>query len=192
MKSAPSWLRWLGQALSWAVMLGVGAALAAALFVPRLAGATPYVVETGSMRPDLPPGTLLVVRPVDAGDVAIGDVITYQLESGKATVVTHRVVAVGIDATGEWRWQTKGDANDAADQGWVIPAQVHGRVWYAVPYLGYATSFVTSQQREAVTVLVGVGLLGYALAMFRGARAERRARAERTEQSTPAGVDVMA
>lgn len=184
--------RWSLKALSWAVMLGVGAAVVAALFVPRLVGATPYVVETGSMRPGLPPGTLLVVRPVDPGKIALGDVITYQLESGKPTVVTHRVVASGIDATGEPRWQTQGDANDTVDQNWVLPVQVQGRVWYAVPYLGYATSFITHQQREMLTVLVGVALLGYGLAMFRGARAERRARSERAEVPAPVREDVMA
>jgi signal peptidase len=176
--SLPGPLRWVGLALSWAVMLGVGSALLAALVVPRVGGATPYVVETGSMRPDLPPGALVVVRPVDQGAIAIGDVITYQIESGVDRVVTHRVIATGVDATGQPRWRTQGDTNDVADEGWVLPVQVQGRLWYAVPYLGHATSIVTGQQREVITVLVGVLLLGYALVMFRGARRDRRGRSE--------------
>jgi signal peptidase len=186
----PGPLRWVGQALSWAVMLGVGSALLASLVVPRVGGATPYVVETGSMRPDLPPGTLVVVRPVDQGVIAIGDVITYQIESGKDRVVTHRVIATGVDATGEPRWRTQGDANDVADEGWVLPVQVQGRLWYAVPYLGHATSIVTGQQREVITVLVGVLLVGYALVMFRGARRDRRGRPEAEVPSEAARVSV--
>ena len=45
---------------------------------------------TSSMEPGLPPGTLVIVKPIDPVDVRIGTVITYQLESGKPTVVTHR------------------------------------------------------------------------------------------------------
>lgn len=186
----PGPLRWAGLVLSWSVVLGVCAAILAALIVPRLGGATPYVVETGSMRPDLPPGTLVVVRPVDQGAIAIGDVVTYQVESGKDRVVTHRVVATGIDATGQPRWRTQGDANDAADVGWVLPVQVQGRLWYAVPYLGHATSLVTGQQREVITVLVAVGLLGYGLVMFFGARRERRARSVAESDSARVSVDV--
>lgn len=180
----PGALRWAGQVLSWMVMLAVGAALVTALFVPRLAGATPYVVETGSMRPTLPPGTLVVVKPVDPADITAGDVITYQIESGSPTVVTHRVIEQGIDMTGEPRWRTQGDANNAADRKWVLPVQLQGRKWYAVPYLGYATSFVSGEQRGLIVPLFAIALLGYAVLMFvRSSRAKRR--------STPYEFEVV-
>ncbi|GEP34096.1 hypothetical protein NSZ01_18640 [Nocardioides szechwanensis] len=193
----PAPLRWAGLVLAWVVMISMVVILLAALIIPRVAGATPYVIETGSMKPGMPPGTLIVVRPVDPEAIAAGDVITYQIKSGDPTVVTHRVVAVGFDGTGEVRWQTQGDANEAVDQNWVLPVQVQGEQWYTIPYVGYLTSFVTGQQREALTLLVGVSLLGYALAMFRGARRDRRARPEAEPQpqsqpeSVPASVDVM-
>src|SRR3954471_10758595 len=88
----PGALRWVGLVLSWFVMLSVGATLLVALIVPRLAGATPYVIETGSMRPSMPPGTLVVVKPAQVGEIRAGDVMTYQVKSGESTVVTHRVV----------------------------------------------------------------------------------------------------
>ncbi|WP_235737294.1 S26 family signal peptidase [Nocardioides alcanivorans] len=90
----------VGRILAWSWVVATTAVLVVAVVVPRLAGATPYTVVTGSMRPGLPPGTLAVVRPTPVEEIGIGDVITYQLESGKETVVTHRVVAVGLDATG--------------------------------------------------------------------------------------------
>ncbi|GAB3762991.1 signal peptidase [Nocardioides ginsengisegetis] len=166
--------RWSLMVGSWFVMLFVAAVLAAALIVPRLAGATPYVIETSSMTPTMPPGTLVVVRPVDQDQIRPGDVITYQIKSGDPTVVTHRVVAQGIDATGQSRWRTQGDANDAMDAGWVLPVQVKGERWYAIPYLGYVTSFVTGQQREVLSILVVLGLIGYAGVNFLGALKERR------------------
>jgi signal peptidase len=169
-------LSWIGQVLSWFVMLGIGVILLVTLLLPRFAGATTYVIETGSMRPDLPPGTMVAVKPADPYVVHVGDVITYQLKSGESTVVTHRVIAVGYDGSGQMRWQTQGDANTAVDQAWVQPAQLKGRLWYRVPYLGYVTSFVTQQQRGVLVVLAGIGLGGYALLQFRGAWLERRRR----------------
>lgn len=160
--------------LSWFVMFAIGAVLLASLVAPRLAGGSTFVIETGSMRPHLPPGTMVAVQPAEPSAVRVGDVITYQLRSGDPTVVTHRVVAVGYDGAGEVRWQTQGDANSVADKAWVQPAQVRGRLWYGVPKLGYVTSFVTQQQRSVLVSALALGLGGYALAMFAGAWRDRR------------------
>ncbi|MCD4535089.1 signal peptidase I [Nocardioides sp. cx-169] len=174
-RKLPSALRAAGLVLAWFVMLSVGATLLVALVVPRLAGATPYVIETGSMTPSLPPGTLIVVKPVPVAELAAGDVITYQISSGDPTVVTHRIIEQGVDMTGQPRWRTQGDANDVADEGFVLPVQVQGKQWYAVPYLGYVTSFVTGQQRQVLTVAFVLGLTGYAAAMFLGSWRGRQA-----------------
>lgn len=183
----PGALRWVGLVLAWFVMLSIGATLVVALIVPRLAGATPYVIETGSMQPKMPPGTLVIVKPVPVAELASGDVITFQIKSGDPTVVTHRIVQQGVDMTGEPRWRTQGDANDTADADWVLPVQVKGKQWYAIPYLGYVTSLVTGQQREVLTILLVLGLGGYAGAMFLGSWRERR-RAGRSP-TTPAAVE---
>ena len=165
---------WLGQVVAWFVMLSIGALLLVTFVVPRFAGATTYVVETGSMRPKLPPGTLVAVRPVDPAAISAGDVITYQIKSGDPTVVTHRVVSVGYDGTGQVQWRTQGDANNVADEKWVMPEQVRGRLWYAVPYVGRVTSFVSQQQRGALVGLVAIGLAGYAVVQLGGAWRDRR------------------
>lgn len=164
---------WSGQVIAWVLIIGVITILSAAVLVPRLAGATPYTIETGSMRPHYPPGTLVVSRPVDVDDVAVGDVITYQLESGEPAVVTHRVVAVGSNADGVLL-RTQGDANDVPDAKWVRPVQVRGRLWYAVPYLGYASNVLTGQQHEIAVYVAAGALAVYALVMFAGAIRDRR------------------
>lgn len=155
-------------------MFAIGAVLVVSLIVPRLAGGSTFVIETGSMRPHLPPGTMVAVQPAEASAVRVGDVITYQLRSGDPTVVTHRVVAVGYDGSGAVRWQTQGDANSVADKNWVQPEQLRGRFWYGVPMLGYVTSFVTQQQRSVLVSALALGLGGYALTMFVGAWRDRR------------------
>ena len=123
---------------SWLVLGLAVAVVGAAVVVPRLTGSTPMTVLTGSMAPSYPPGTLVVVRPVAAEDIAIGDPITYQLRSGEPTVVTHRVVGIGYDGTGERVFSTQGDANESPDAVPVKPVQVRGEVWYAVPWFGTA------------------------------------------------------
>ncbi len=169
-------LGWFGQVLAWLVILGVVSLLAVAVVVPRLAGATPYAILTGSMRPAYPPGTLVVVKPIDADHIRIGDVVTYQLESGKPAVATHRVTDIIRTLDGETRFTTKGDANESADAEPVRPVQVRGELWYAVPYLGYASTVVSGHQRQLAVYLVAAGLIGYAACMFVAATRERRVR----------------
>lgn len=167
-------LGWLSQVAAWLVILAVTAILAIAVAVPRIAGATPYVILTGSMRPELPPGTLVVVKPVAPEKLGVGSVITYQLESGKPTVVTHRIVSAGVTAAGDRIFQTQGDANNTPDEAWVKPVQIRGEHWYAVPGLGHVTNFFTGQQRQLATTGIVVVLLGYASWMFGTAIGERR------------------
>lgn len=164
---------WLTQVVAWFVIAAVVVVLAACVVVPQVAGATPYTILTGSMRPGMAPGTLVVVKPVDADRIAIGTVITYQLRSGDPTVVTHRVVAQGVKDDSTPIFRTQGDANDVPDPVWVRPVQIKGERWYAIPYLGHVSAAISGSQRRTATVVVGVGLLGYAAAMFVGAARSR-------------------
>jgi len=162
-------LGWAWRVVTWLVILTVAAILMVAVLVPRLAGATPYTILTGSMRPGMPPGTLVVVRPRDPDRIRVGDVLTYQLRSGEPEVVTHRVVAQGRDAEGHPVFSTQGDANPAPDASWVRPVQVKGTRWYAVPYLGYVSELLTSRQRQTAVDVVAGALGVYAVVMFLGA-----------------------
>ncbi|MFF1878409.1 signal peptidase I [Leifsonia sp. NPDC058230] len=161
-------------------LLGLVILLAlAVIVVPRIAGATPVTILTGSMEPTLPPGTLVVVKPGPVRDVRVGDVITYQLRSGEPAVISHRVTAIARSTSGALTFITKGDSNAHADAP-VIPAQVRGVVWYSVPLLGYANSALDQGRRSWVLPVVGVGLLGYSgYLMVRGgmdALSKRKAR----------------
>lgn len=178
-RTRPLVLRWVGQAVAWAVILVAVFVLAVAVLIPRITGATPYTILTGSMKPTYPPGTLVVAKPVEAGQIGVGSVITFQLRSGDPTVVTHRVVGVSYAADGEPEFVTQGDANDAADLEPVKPVQVRGALWYAVPRLGWASTAVDQDQRNAAVSAVAGGLGLYALTMFGGTLrdlARRRAR----------------
>jgi signal peptidase len=143
--------------------------LAVTVLVPRLAGATPYTVLTSSMEPGMPPGTLVVTRPVDVDDIDVGSVITYQLESGRPTVVTHRVTAIGYDLEGRRLLTTQGDANTVPDATPVRAVQIRGEQWYAVPHLGRLSTVLSGSERQLGVVIVAMALLAYAVRMFAGA-----------------------
>lgn len=180
-------LAWVGHLLSWVVVLGVAALVTVAVLVPRIGGATPYTVLTGSMRPTMPPGTMVVVRPTPADQVRVGDVVTYQLRSGEPEVVTHRVIAIGIDGTGHPIFRTQGDANDAPDAAWVRSVQVKGVRWYAVPQLGRVSNLLNGAERQVVLGVAVSGLLAYAAFMFGSDLRDRRRR-----RDVPSSVPVVA
>ncbi len=174
--------RWFGQVLAWSVIGSVLLVLAVAVVVPRIAGATPYTILTGSMTPQMPPGTLVVVKPVHPDDISVGTVITYQLESGKPTVVTHRVVAQGFDLEGNQSFTTQGDANDTPDEKPVIPEQIRGERWYSVPHLGDISNTLNNAQRQVVLTVIVAGLLMYAATMFVGSARDRHSAPRRQKE----------
>ncbi len=168
---------WLTHILVWLVILAVTATLMVSVLIPRITGATPYTILTGSMKPSMPPGTMVVVRPRPFEAIGVGEVITYQLESGNSTVVTHRVTSVGINGARKRTLQTQGDANQVPDTQPVQPVQVKGVVWYSVPHLGRVTNLISGAQRQIVIYGVVALLLLYSAGMFaielRGRRRKR-------------------
>jgi signal peptidase len=167
-------LAWLVLVLCATFMLGVALLLVAGVVVPRVTGATPYVILTSSMDPTLPAGTIVVTRPVDPGEIGVGDVITYQLRSGEPEVVTHRVVRVSFTTAGEYVFTTKGDSNALPDAKPVREVQVRGETWYGIPWLGRFTSVIDQDLRQVVTWLLGGALFTYAALAFAGAARDRR------------------
>jgi signal peptidase len=121
--------------LGAALVLGV-----VCLVIPKILGAVPLTILSGSMAPTMPPGSLAVVRPVDATQARIGDVLSYEPLPNDPTLVTHRVIAVTRDSRGEVSLTFQGDANPAPDDRPVRPEQVQGSVVYSVPYFGWVTN----------------------------------------------------
>ncbi|BCN47681.1 MULTISPECIES: signal peptidase I [Prescottella] len=157
---------WVKSVVSWLLLIAMVGLLALTIVIPRITGSTPYTVLTGSMEPTYPPGTLIVVKPQAAETLGAGDAITFQWESGKPDVVTHRITAVQYTAGGERRFTTQGDANSSPDERPVVPEQIRGKVWYAVPYVGYINNYITGQQRSVLVLVVVGALLTYAVTMF--------------------------
>lgn len=118
-----------------AVLLIVLLAIAGLIAVPMLMGYQEMAVLTGSMEPELPVGSLVYVKPVDAAELKPGEVCTYTLSDGE-THVTHRVESIDTEAQ---TLITKGDANEEVDASPVAFSQVVGRAEHHIPMLGYIT-----------------------------------------------------
>lgn len=182
-------LHHVGMALSFVLLLFVGFIAAAVIVVPIASNSTPYTVLTSSMEPTYPPGSLVVVKPIDPAQIKVGDVITYQLKSGEASVVTHRVTAVQQTPGEETTFITKGDNNDVADAAPVRPVQVRGAVWYGVPLIGWVNNVINGDARSIIIPVVAVALFGYAGFMFTSglvsAARKRRQDAAEAEAASP-------
>lgn len=106
-----------------------------------------YYVATGSMEPEIPIGSLIVVKEQDGG-YEVGDVITFYShdEAIYGMPNTHRIVAISVEEESN-RYQTKGDANNATDYLWTAEEDVIGLVvgqisasqWIA-PLVTFATT----------------------------------------------------
>jgi signal peptidase len=147
--------------------------------VPLATGSTPMTVLTSSMVPTYPPGTLVIVRPIDEADIRIGDAITYQLVSGQPEVVTHRVISISNTSLGEKLFTTQGDNNPSADEKPVQALQIRGKVWYSVPWIGYVNQLVNGGNQAFIVPAIAGGLFIYAgytiaSAIYSGARNRRK------------------
>lgn len=177
---------YLRVTVSAALLLLVVALGAAVIVIPALTHSVPLTVLTQSMEPKLPPGTLLIVRPVDPDDIKIGDVITYQIKSGEPGVITHRVIATGVNSKGERVFTLQGDNNAAPDPDPVREVQIQGRLWYSVPYIGWVNNAVSGNTRGVLMPIVAGALLLYAAwAIGSGIVDRRRTARKKAADATP-------
>ena len=165
---------YIAAGVSAGLLLIVVGIAAAVIVVPWFANATPLTVLTRSMEPTLPPGTLVIVKPIAPTDIAIGDVITYQIAPGQPEYITHRVIAISRSTGGELSFTTKGDNNGVADESAILPEQIQGTVWYSLPWIGYLNNAVGGGGKTWLVIGLAVLLFGYAGWQFIGGLFARR------------------
>jgi signal peptidase len=120
--------------------------------VPPVLGLRSDVVLSGSMRPALAPGDVVVSSPVQAGEVRAGDVVVVPDPARPGETLVHRVDGVGPDGS----LVTRGDANAGADSTPVAPGDVLGRGRLRVPYVGVVSLWL---QQGRVLPLAGAVLV---------------------------------
>jgi signal peptidase len=174
-------LKAFGRVVSFTALILAAFAALVLIVLPLATGSQTYSVLTNSMKPNYGPGTLLVVKPTAFRELAVGDVVTYQIESGRPEVITHRITSIAADQQGNSLLVTKGDNNDVADEAPVTEVQIRGKLFYAVPFAGYAANWLGNQDRGMATQLGAIALIGYGIISIVRALLARRGKSRRQE-----------
>jgi signal peptidase I len=179
-------LRLAGRAVAYLAFLAVTLAALVLVVVPLVTGSQTYTVLTSSMAPKYAPGTFLVVKPTPFEELRTGDIITYQATSNSPVVVTHRITSVIASQQGQRLLVTKGDNNSVEDELPVQEAQVRGKLFYAVPGVGFLANALGQGDRGLVLKLTAIALIGYgAFSIVKGGR-QRKVKKEAADLQTPA------
>ena len=138
------------RAGKWAGNIILGLVLCAVLFaflIPTAFSGSLAIVRSSSMEPAMRAGALAMMLPVDAEDVKVGDIITFDppWDPDPEVIVSHRVI--GVYYNEDIIFDTKGDATEETDPYWVPADSVQGRVVFSVPYLGYAANSIVGYVR---------------------------------------------
>lgn len=158
------------------LLMVLGFAVLALFFVPWATGSQTYTVTSNSMAPKYSPGTFLVVKPAAFSELKYGDIVTFQLSPGRPEVETQRIVGFGATQDGQRTLITKGDNNSASSPTPVRARQVKGKLYYAVPFVGYAADALGNADRQLWMTVAAVGLIGVGeLLIFRTVRRRRAA-----------------
>ncbi len=95
-------------------------------------------IASNSMVPIYERGDAIVFEKVDGGNIEIGDIVVFKRNM---IIVAHRIVKIKEESSKRY-FYTKGDANNAADTGFVEEKDMMGVVRRVVKYIGYPTVWI--------------------------------------------------
>ena len=135
----------ISKTLGSLVIIGV-IILLIPLSLPRLFGFETYNVISGSMEPEIPVGSLVLVKYKDPAQIKEGEIVTYY---SSGIPVTHRVT---YNNSFEGYVTTKGDANEGEDLADVNYNELIGVVEYHYPLLGMLGEYLSSFSGKLLVV----------------------------------------
>lgn len=109
----------------------------------------PTVIVTGSMKPLIAPGDVVIANKLydqrEIEELKAGDIILFKRDN---IIITHRIIEVIEDKKGNIRFRTKGDNNSVADSRLVLCEEVKGKYITSIPKLGYPTLWIKSRGKN--------------------------------------------
>ena len=136
--------------------------LSAAAILPLLAASLgSYVIESGSMRPTIAEGDVVMARPYAAGErVRVGRVYVFEDPAVAGRLLVHRIVERRDDGG----FTTAGDANELTDATPLQASGIRAQAVLLVPYAGLPVHWVHTGQwlRLALWLMVTVGAFAVA------------------------------
>jgi signal peptidase len=103
------------------------------------------------MEPNLPKGSLTLTLPINTDNIEVGDIIVFTLDSSPDTTISHRVVEVITGSTPSF--YTQGDANYQKDLWIVKSANVKGKIYFHVPFVGSVVNSISDYVRSMVGLI---------------------------------------
>lgn len=116
--------------------------------------------RTGSMAPNIPQGSVAVVREIPASQIEVGAVVTVDRE--QALPITHRVTSTEQLGDGRWQITMKGDANEAPDPAPYTVTEVR-EVLFSIPGLAKPIAALNSPYALGAVTLAVSALVIWAL-----------------------------
>ncbi|MBF0979351.1 MAG: signal peptidase I [Clostridiales bacterium] len=113
-------------------------------------GYKPFIVMSGSMETTINIGDLVIVKKVNSSSIHIGDIIAFK--NGNI-VISHRVKEV-INDSGIYKFKTKGDNNNVADDFIVSSDAIEGIFVNKIPGLGSILLFLGKPIGLLMVILV--------------------------------------
>ena len=113
-------------------------------------GYKPFIVMSGSMETTINIGDLVIVKKVNSSSIHTGDIIAFK--NGNI-VISHRVKEV-INDSGTYKFKTKGDNNNVADDFIVNSDAIEGIFVNKIPGLGSILLFVGKPIGLLMVILV--------------------------------------
>ena len=113
-------------------------------------GYKPFIVMSGSMETTINMGDLVIVKKVNSSNIHTGDIIAFK--NGNI-VISHRVREV-INDSGTYKFKTKGDNNNVADDFIVSSDAIEGIFVNKIPGLGSILLFLGKPIGLLMVILV--------------------------------------
>ena len=114
---------------------------------PSVLGIKTYVVVSGSMKPTLAIGDIVVVKKIEKNELLEKDIISYR-EGQK--IVTHRIHSIML-VNGDIMYRTKGDSNNSYDRQLIKYDDIEGKVIFVIPNVG---KFLIFLQNKNIIILI--------------------------------------
>lgn len=127
---------------------------------PQYLGMNAYIVDSGSMAPEMPQGSIVYESWRDPRTYEVGDVIIFRPNTSELDedLVVHRIIEIR-EGNYTNHFRTQGDANPEPDPGWTPGYNVIGERTFWIPYLGYYIMVISSRPILYLIILLPAALI---------------------------------
>ena len=142
------------KVVSWLISMVLCLVVVGFVLLYLAPGYNLYLVRSGSMRPAINMGDLIITGPLNNsinGEVKPGTIVTYEY---KKELITHRVQSTDGNTL-----VTKGDAAEDPDPWPVTVSDVKGIYMFRIPQVGYLTNFVQTKHGWFLSIIIPAALL---------------------------------